>query len=378
MGTTWESRGSPKKKEDAMKKKNQSRGTGWHRFLVRFLTFGLIVLIYWLLGFLVEDIRSVEGPRYADIETQFVDQDLFTQVEGLKARIEGLDRDIRNEAEEQRVVSDGSRSLQQTMTQLLELQKLGLEKQISVSTADQENLSSTLDLFLENQRQYQALSRSSTDLIKNKQGLVTQLQDAEATIEQQRIPAREAHQSQWEDHRLRLAFWQLVILVPILLAAAFLLMKKRGSLHFPFYLAVGIASLIKVGLVVHEYFPSRYFKYILIGALLLVVAKMLGHFLRAAAQPKVDWLIKQYREAYERFLCPVCDYPIRTGPRRFLFWTRRSVSKLRVPVDEAAREEPYTCPACGTDLFSECQQCHNVRHTLLPHCQHCGTEGGLE
>jgi len=127
----------------------------------------------------------------------------------------------------------------------------------------------------------------------------------------------------------------------------------------------------------HEYFPTEYFKYILIVALLLAVARVLIYFIRTIAFPKRQWLVTQYREAYERFLCPICEYPIRTGPRRFLFWTRRTVKKLAVRGDHS-EEEAYTCPSCGSGLFEACPSCGKIRHTLLPHCSHCGSEKGIE
>ena len=83
----------------------------------------------------------------------------------------------------------------------------------------------------------------------------------------------------------------------------------------------------------------------LILSLLLAVAGLLTYFIRTIAYPKMQWLVKQYREAYERFLCPVCEYPIRTGPRRFLFWTRRTVNKIVVPMERGDQEEVYTCPS---------------------------------
>ena len=89
----------------------------------------------------------------------------------------------------------------------------------------------------------------------------------------------------------------------------------------------------------------------------------------------LDRQIKQYREAYERFLCPVCEYPIRTGLRRFLYWTRRTVHKT-IPAQASSgqplQDEPYSCPSCGTTLFEDCRQCGHSRHSLLPHCSHCG------
>jgi predicted RNA-binding Zn-ribbon protein involved in translation (DUF1610 family) len=157
----------------------------------------------------------------------------------------------------------------------------------------------------------------------------------------------------------------------LLAVAGYLFLRRRASLYFPLFLAFGIAVLVKVALVVHEYFPSQYFKYILILALIAVVARLLIHFIRTVAFPKTDWLLRQYREAYERFLCPVCEYPIRTGPRKFLYWTRRTVHKI-LPHGEGGKEEKYTCPDCGTTLFEPCPACQNIRHALLVHCEHCG------
>ena len=165
-----------------------------------------------------------------------------------------------------------------------------------------------------------------------------------------------------------------MILVPLLIVAAYLLMRKRGSIYYPLFLAIGGATLLKVALVIHEYFPTRYFKYILILALLAVVARLLVYLIRIIAFPKVEWLRRQYREAYERFLCPICEYPIRTGPRKFLYWTRRTVHKVLPQGNCPGVEEPYTCPSCGTTIFEVCASCQKVRHSLLTHCEHCGAE----
>ena len=360
------------------KAEGQSKGTWWHRFVIRILTLVLGVLVFWLLGFFVGDIRTVQGPNYAEIEAGMLDQQLIEKADSLNAQIAILSRSIANEAEKRRVVGDGSRSLQQTITQLVELQKLRLENNQSLTDPERDNLNSTLNLFLENQKSYQELSQSSAALLGQKQALEGQLKETLDATESEREPARAAYREQLQNHRLKLAFWQLAVLIPILIVATLLLLKQRGSLYFPMFLALSSATLIKVGLVVHEYFPTKYFKYILIVVLLIVVGKMLVHFLRLIAFPKTEWLIKQYREAYERFLCPVCDYPIRSGPRRYLFWTRRSVARLRVPSSQEVDEESYTCPCCGKGLFAECPTCHKIRHSLLPHCHHCGEEGGIE
>ena len=129
----------------------------------------------------------------------------------------------------------------------------------------------------------------------------------------------------------------------------------------------------------HEHFPRKYFKYVLIVVAIVVVARVLVYLLRVMAYPKMDYLLKQYREAYERFLCPVCGFPIRRGPLRYLFWTRSTVKKLQLaPEARMAPEETYVCPSCATRLFEECESCRKVRHSLLPACVHCAAEKSLE
>jgi len=350
----------------------QAKGTWLHRFAIRFLTLVLAVLIFWVLGFLVNDIQDIRGPDYSEIEKRHVDRGLVSKSEMLSEQIAGVTRQIDNQTEKQRVVGDGSRSLQQTINQLLELQKLGLQKSVAFTETEQANFTVSLNMFLDNQRKYQELSQAVSELVEKKQALVREKEQAEQGINRQREPAMREFQRLSERHTLKLAFLQLAILLPILAVAAVVIIRKRASIYFPLFLAFGGATLVKVAMVVHEYFPSRYFKYILIGGLLAVVARLLVYFIRTIAFPKTQWLVKQYREAYERFLCPVCEYPIRIGPRRFLFWTRRTVNKLVVPAGRDEREEAYTCPSCGSALFEACASCGKIRHAMLPNCVHCG------
>lgn len=349
------------------------KGPWIHRFSIRLFTVILAVLVYWVLGFLVEDIESIKGPQYDEIEKEHVDQGLVEQKRKLTADIAEVDRAISNKRDEMRIVSDSSQNLQKTITQLIELQKLTVQNSGSLPETEQANLSESLAHFLESQKRYQAHNAELSELTARKRTLESDKMSVEKQIEHQREPARKEYQCLREKHDLRLAALQLLILIPLLAAGAFLIVRKRGSIYFPLFLGYGAAVLLKVSLVIHEYFPSRYFKYVLVIGLLVAVVKLLVYFIRVVAFPKAQWLTKQYREAYERFLCPVCEYPIRTGPRKFLFWTRRTVNKIVLP-KEAPEEKPYSCPACGTTLFEECSECHGIRHSLLPHCEHCNAE----
>lgn len=355
-----------------MNSQAQSKGPWITRFSIRLLTLAFAVLVFWLLGFIVKDIRTLQGPDFGEITERHIDQSLLDKQNELGERLAELDRQIKNKTEQQKVTGDSSRNLQQTINQLLELQKIGIEKNIAFSEAEQENFANSLNLFLENQKDYQGLSQTISQLLREKHDLEKEKQQIGEQIGQQRIPAKKEYDRLMERHRLTLAFYQLAILIPLLIIAGVLVLKKRESIYFLPFLAFGASTLLKVAIVIHEYFPTRYFKYILILFLLLIVLRILVYLIGLIAFPKKQWLIKQYREAYERFLCPVCEYPIRIGPRKFLFWTRRSVKRICLPDQQEGKEETYTCPSCGTTLFEECVSCHNVRHSLLPNCHHCG------
>jgi Chromosome segregation ATPases len=349
------------------------KGPWFQRFLISFFTVVLAVLVFWVLGFLMEDIESIEGPRYRDIEEQYVDRGLVEKSKQLAEEIAGTDREIDAKREEMRIVSDSSLNLQGTINQLIELQKLTIQKSLSLPEAHSSNLSESLAGFLESQKLYQAHSAELSRLAERKRALESERLKLEKTIEEQRKPARKEYERLDEKHNLRLAAFQLGILLPLLAAGVWLAAKKRGSVYFPLFLAFGGAVLVKSALVIHRYFPTRYFKYVIVLGLLAAVLRILVSVIRIVAFPGAQWLTKQYREAYERFLCPVCEYPIRTGPRKYMFWTRRTVNK--VPLSNAGEEEkPYTCPACGTALFEECEACGRMRHALLPFCLHCGAE----
>lgn len=360
-----------------MSKHQKPKGPWIHRFSIRLFTIILAILVFWVLDFLVEDIDSIKGPQRNEIEKKHVDQSLIESRKKAELDIAELDRNISDKREEMRIVGDGSRNVQKTISQLIELQKLTVQKSVELPKEQQDKLSDSLSHFLASQKEYQSHNTELSQLTEQKRKLESKKMSTEKEIEKQRIPATAEFRELNKKHKLRLAFLQLLILIPLMLAGAFLIIRKRGSIYFPLFLGYGSAVLLKISLVIHEYFPTRYFKYVLILGLLIAIIKLLIYFIRVVAFPKAQWLTKQYREAYERFLCPICEYPIRTGPRKFLFWTRRTVNKIVIQKD-SQKDEPYACPCCGTVLFEECPECHNIRHSLLPHCQHCNAEKKME
>ncbi len=108
-----------------------------------------------MLGFFVQDIESIKGPQYDEIEKSHVDQELVSTHKKLESNIAGVDRSIANKRDEMKIVSDSSRNLQKTINQLIELQKLTVQKSVSLPEKEQATLSGSMYHFLETQKHYQ-------------------------------------------------------------------------------------------------------------------------------------------------------------------------------------------------------------------------------
>ena len=124
----------------------------------------------------------------------------------------------------------------------------------------------------------------------------------------------------------------------------------------------------------YEYFPRRYFKYIALLVIIAVVLKMLIYLLKRIAAPKKDWILKRHQEAYDKGICPICSKPIRIGPLRYATGSRRRGLVVAGQGGLATKQELYTCPSCGTELYGKCDKCGDICHSLLPFCEHCGDE----
>ncbi|MCP5520004.1 MAG: hypothetical protein H7A46_00480 [Verrucomicrobiales bacterium] len=108
-----------------------------NRFAIRFFTLLLGVLIFWLLGFFVQDIKSIPGPDYEALKRKHIDPALPKQQEERAARLAETQRKLKSLQEEQGIARDSSQNLQRTIGQLLDLRKLSLEKDVALSAADQ-------------------------------------------------------------------------------------------------------------------------------------------------------------------------------------------------------------------------------------------------
>lgn len=360
--------------EDRLRGQAQrTAGTRLSRMLIHAVTLGIALLLYWLLGFVVADIERIEGPDYDRIEAALLDPALVERQEQLQQTLADLQLQIGNLREQRELVGSSAQNLQQTVQQLGQLQGQGSAGAAAAAGGADATLQLSLQHYLRAQDDYQQLNRQLGELALQRQQLDDELRRLDAAIEGPRQAAQQRYTQLLQRHHYLLAALQLAIVLPLLLLAAWLWRRQRRALHFPLILALSAASLIKAVEVIHSYFPSRLFNYLLIVGVLMLAVLALLRLLRAVARPRLSVILKQYREAYERFLCPACSYPIRTGPRRFLYWTRGNLHKVALPAtDSAAGEEVCSCPACGLQLFEPCAHCGKVRHAQLEYCSHCG------
>jgi len=356
-----------------MSAKARAKGPWTHRFAVVFFSILLAAFFFWLLSFVVDDIGSLKGPDYEATEKRLLDQGLVSQAAMLDVKIAETNRRIADLESSQSLLRDSTTSSQRTMNQLLEMQKLSIQKNVTPTPAEQNALAESESTFLANQKRYQSLNEDIARLSDGKRALEASKREIDARLAEGRKGVDVEFARLARRHNFKVAALQLAFLMPIVLVCAYFFLRKRSGIYAPLIYAAASATIAQVILVMHEHFPSRYFKYIFIAAVIAVIVRILVSLIRAMAFPKADLLIKQYREAYERFLCPVCEYPIRRGSLKYRFWDRRSIRKLaQIEQPAAAKDEPYTCPACGTALYEECASCHGMRHSLLPYCETCG------
>lgn len=352
------------------------RGPWTHRALVWVFAVALGFLIYWLFGFVVNDIATWPGPQYKVIEEQMLDPALLKDEQAIATEQQAIQLQIVERETKQSLLRDSTESSQQTMNQLLSIYRLALEKNVEPTAAEQKALAEAEQLFLDNQKKYQELNAEIAQLHAQKNVLDGRRRVLADKLEKVREPIRAEYDRVWQRHQYKVALAKLAFLLPLSAIAGWLFLRGRRSIYAPVIYAFGIALAAKVTMVMHEHFPARYFKYLMIVVAIIIVLRVLTYLLRMIARPSRDYLLGQYREAYERFFCPICDYPIRRGPLKYVFWSRRTIKKLHFPPqasDVKLPDEPYICPACASPLFEKCAACGGIRHSLLPACDHCGS-----
>jgi len=352
----------------------KAKGTFWARFSIILLAILFGILTYWFSGYLLDDIRVIRMPDRNAFFEEHTDPSLEVQLNALKAKMRDLEHQHTLLNQQRGFIIDSSSSLKITVDNLFTLKNRDQEL---ISKDQFDRVLQTLDKIIEIQGNFEKTADRYIQVTNEKFALQKQIEALEKRINDEHSENSRNFADMMHRHRIKVAIARMVILIPLVILCTVFFVKKRKSIYRLIYASGAVALYIKMFLFVHEYFPSRYFKYILLFAMLGLVGWAFGWLVRRLVKPKVDVLLKQYREAYERFLCPVCEYPIRTGPRKYLYWTRRTVHKTALSSglgDSACAEEAYTCPSCGTTLFEKCGTCGKISHSLLPSCQHCGAK----
>lgn len=357
-----------------MSRTRERKGPAGHRFIVMILNIVLAILVYWLLGFIIDDIGNQPGPSLTDIQKQFQDQTLVKQKEALNNQYEKLSRNIEAQRQQQALLQTSINSYRDTMNQLLDLQKASVQKGVTFSSESQQNLANVTKLYLDNQQKFQDLNRSIAQANATAQQLQNQTSGIDVQLTKQSEQAYQSYDNLLMKHNFVVAGFQLLVLIPLLIIAVYFFKKYRQTIYSPILTAIGIAIILKIIMVMHEHFPSRAFKYILILALIYIILRALVSMLRMVIAPKASWLLKQYREAYQKLECAMCQYPIQPGLLKF-FKSRSNKKDIGLTdISYIENTEAYICPSCGERLFEKCDVCAHTRHSLLMFCDHCGAE----
>lgn len=357
-----------------MTEQKKFKGIWVERVFIIVLGLILGVLLFWLLGFVTKDIGSLRGPDFSKVEAKYVDAELLAKQRTLNGNLTGIKDNIRNKQEQRNILKDSTDNLQNTINQLLSIQKQNLERGRDLPDQQQQVLVETQVMFLENQKQYQALNKEIAELTLQQRQLEKELSSVSKEIEHQRSLAQREYNGLISKHRWKLAALKLAVMIPIFLISAWFFIKKRSGTYWPMVYAAFIAVFIRISLIVHEYFPRKYFKYIALLVIIGIVLKLLVYLIKRIISPKKDLIIKQYQESYDKGICPICSKPIHIGPLQYVIGAKRKGLVLIGQGGETPKQEIYSCPSCGTRLYEKCDKCTDIRHSLLPFCQHCGSE----
>lgn len=355
-----------------MQTKQKAKGSWAVRFFILLLGVVLGVLFFWLLSFIEGDIGQIKQPDRNVVRQQYVESSLDRQAVELGREIDAIKREIQSLTEQQRLLSSSTSSLQNTISQLLTIQRESLAKNVEFSEKSNQTLLDSQAAFLDNQQKFQMYNRDISELtatLRQKEDIHAELVK---NIREKEAEADKEFRGVYQKYRFRVAVLKLFFLVPVFVAASFLFLKFRSGPYWALVWAAFLASFIKMAMVAHEYFPGEYFKYIALLVIIGVVLRFLVYLIRMIVAPKTELLLKQYQQHYDKCLCPVCGKPIRSGPLRFIGALGKKTQVLAGQTAAAVQQEPYTCPSCGTDLYHKCTACGNVRHTLLPYCERCG------
>lgn len=313
------------------------------KFVIYGLSILLGILFYWVLGFMLDDMTQWPGLKAETYLAPIKHSQLQLSQNKLGKQIEQLQKQVSDTKSQQDILKENMKNTQSILNQIMDMQKLQAGKKQANAATLVDTFKKNTDVFLSQQNQLQQYNQSLAQL--NSQLLP--LQNARENNSKKLYKIYDKAQ---EKYAFKIGLIQIGILLVLLLITSFIVRKRAGSPYRLIWWAINISVVVKIFFVIHDYFPSRYFKYILIAALIVAVWFALVKLIKHQLSPGK----KQFRAGYAKFLCGVCQFPIRRKDN-----------------------ETYRCPDCGTQLFEKCQNCQGIKHSLLPYCEHCGVSSNI-
>ena len=343
-------------------------------FLV-FLSILLTFFFYWLFSFVIDDMRDVSGPRLSQYENKYVDSRLESQRKSLVNSKQLTERKINNYKRQQNIISSNINSFDSTIRQLSNI-KQNIIKQNENEYEKIEIINNSLQMFLESQRKYLEHNQKIHDLLAQKYSLQNKIENIDRKLDDQRDTARQEYSKAQAKHKFYVAVMKISFCLLLIAVATFSLYKKRKSNYNFIFISLFLAACIISYQVMHSIFPNEVFKYVMIVSLIAVLISLIIYVVKINIQPSLHKLQKKYREAYEKFVCPNCGFPIRMGPLMFLPWMKSFIKNNSISNYEG-KLVPYVCPNCNTNVFEKCNFCGDICFSLLPGCQSCGNEKNI-
>lgn len=212
------------------------------------------------------------------------------------------------------------------------------------------------------------MSESIRQEEKNLSDLNERLEELVKTIEDR---DRQADTDFWEAeriHKRNQLIAQSLLVFPLLIAAAYILIKKRKSRYIVIYSAFIAAVVWIFWVFLQKHVDPKWLYYLIRGIGASVVLVLMANLIRRFHRVNVNQLMIQIREAILSRRCPNCGFPYYGGSmKRDWHW------KTTPMVDPHSLGQNF-CQNCGLPIMDQCAQCGAEKYALLPHCPKCNAE----
>ena len=207
----------------------RNRGPWTYRLMVWCFTIAFGFLCFWLIGFVLDDVGDWPGPDMPEIERRLLDPHLAEEAAQIDQQISNMRRASERDKARQQVLQNSTQEAQRTMGQLLDFQRLAIEKGVNPTADEQKALADSQQIFLDNQRQFQELNQQIARAEAERNELETTQRDVEQRLTEARKPVQEEFDRLWEQHRWRIAAAKLGVVLPLLGVAGFLFFRGRSG-----------------------------------------------------------------------------------------------------------------------------------------------------